>query len=313
MNRHISRVIQLVRQGDTHLLPATWGENRHSAVTRREATTNAAEKHSVRAAPPSEAEPSLRAEAHFTLANQPARSPTVLTTTNDTAGAFRPNAEKRVRSAVEVAAELVQTRSRVKNSEDGSTEQAAAKASLLLLETIMDLRKSSEAEQKAAAATAGVPKELLERFEGKKIGGLIERLRKIKPPKLESCSLYLKLPDQGVEQSPWIWNMPPRERRPNQNTSRLLEKAVSLRDRGDEFLTRIFADAKVSPSRIWTCHSHHRPLPSWPVAMQPTRPSPRRPQQRRSARCLQASPAQVPPPPLRKAMGVERTSRQWPR
>ena len=45
------------------------------------------------------------------------------------------------------------------------SEQAAAKASLLLLETIMDLRKSSEAEQKAAAATAGVPKELLERFE----------------------------------------------------------------------------------------------------------------------------------------------------
>lgn len=84
---------------------------------------------------------------------------------NDTAGAFRPNAEKRVRSAVEVATELVQTRSRVKNSEDGSTEQAAAKASLLLLETIMDLRKSSEAEQKAAAATPGVPKGLLERFE----------------------------------------------------------------------------------------------------------------------------------------------------
>ena len=98
-----------------------------------------------------------------------------------------------------------------------------------------------------------VANELLKRFEGKKIGGLIERLRKIKPPKLESCSLYLKLLDQGVEQSPWIWSMPPRERRPNQHTLRLLEKAMTLRDRGDEFLTRIFADAKVSPSRIWTC------------------------------------------------------------
>ena len=84
---------------------------------------------------------------------------------NDTAGAFRPNAENRVRGAVEVASELVKARSWVKNSEEGSADQAAAKASLLLLESIMDLRKSTEKELKQAAKTDGVDKKLLARFE----------------------------------------------------------------------------------------------------------------------------------------------------
>ena len=65
---------------------------------------------------------------------------------NDTAGAFRPDAEKRVRGAVEVAAELVRARSQVKSAEEGSEEQKAAKASLLILEAIMELSKPSQEE-----------------------------------------------------------------------------------------------------------------------------------------------------------------------
>ena len=41
---------------------------------------------------------------------------------NDTAGPLRPDAEKRVRGAVEVASELVKARSLAKSSEEGSAE-----------------------------------------------------------------------------------------------------------------------------------------------------------------------------------------------
>lgn len=84
---------------------------------------------------------------------------------NDTAGAFRPDAEKRVRGAVEVAAELVGARFLVKSSAEGSAEQAAAKASLLILEAILELRKPTEEELKRAVQTEGLSEDLRARYE----------------------------------------------------------------------------------------------------------------------------------------------------
>ena len=83
---------------------------------------------------------------------------------NDTAGAFRPDAEKRVRGAVEVAAELVRARSQVKSAEEGSGEQKAAKASLLILEAIMELSKPSQEELDRAAKTEGLSEDLRARY-----------------------------------------------------------------------------------------------------------------------------------------------------
>ena len=84
---------------------------------------------------------------------------------NDTAGPLRPDAEKRVRGAVEVASELVKARSLAKSSEEGSAEAAAAKASVRLLEAIMGVQTAAGTELEKAVQTPGLPKELIERYQ----------------------------------------------------------------------------------------------------------------------------------------------------
>ncbi len=84
---------------------------------------------------------------------------------NDTAGAFRPDAEKRVKGAVEVASELVKARSVANSSEPGSTEATVAHASVLLLEAIMGLKQTSKSQLNLAAQTPGLSKDLLARYE----------------------------------------------------------------------------------------------------------------------------------------------------
>jgi len=84
---------------------------------------------------------------------------------NDTAGPLRPDAEKRVRGAVEVASELVKARALAKSSEEGSEEAAAAKASVLLLEAIMGIQEPASSDLEKAVKTPGLSKELIERYQ----------------------------------------------------------------------------------------------------------------------------------------------------
>ena len=84
---------------------------------------------------------------------------------NDTGGNFRPDAEKRVRAAVEVASELVKVRARVKSAEPGSAEAYASEASLLLLEAILEIKESTREALKKASQVTGVDQNLLERYQ----------------------------------------------------------------------------------------------------------------------------------------------------
>ena len=79
---------------------------------------------------------------------------------NDTQGAFRPTAEKRLVSSLEVVQELLDARSNLKQEPD----DAAAKASLQILEAILEIRSMATTELDQVATVEGIPESVSSSF-----------------------------------------------------------------------------------------------------------------------------------------------------
>ena len=80
---------------------------------------------------------------------------------NDTQGAFRPTAEKRLVSSLEVVQELLDARLKLKQEPD----DAAAKASLQILEAILEIRSMATTEIDQVATVEGIPESVRQRFQ----------------------------------------------------------------------------------------------------------------------------------------------------
>ncbi len=79
---------------------------------------------------------------------------------NDTAGAFRPTTEKRLRASLEVVQELLQLRSAVK----ADPEDSSAQASLKVVESILDIRSIPLAELDRLIEEPGISRQLTQRY-----------------------------------------------------------------------------------------------------------------------------------------------------
>ena len=79
---------------------------------------------------------------------------------NDTAGAFRPNTEKRLRTSLEVVQELLDLRSAVK----ADPEDSGSQASLKVVESILEVRSTPLAQLDRLIEEPGVSKQLTQRY-----------------------------------------------------------------------------------------------------------------------------------------------------